>query len=666
MTSIWAFCLQTLTVSLSALLLLLIKRLLADKLSPRWQYGIWVILGLRILIPASIRRDVILPLGLVLEMAKSAAEEVLDSSFSAVLSPVSMSHVFPLVRADPTSVTDWLFVIYAAGVVLWGLYYLVSYIILRLRLRRGRPASEATYEAMNRICRQYGLKPCRVVAVPTLDSAFVCGVFRPILAVPSETEVDDKVILHELLHLKHRDVLQGIFWAVGRCLHWCNPLMHYIFNRIGNDMESLCDQRVLEQLEGEERREYGRILLSMANRRYARTPGTGSISNGRKNISRRIAAIVRFKKYPKGMSLVSFCIGIVLLSPLLVGTATAYDSLLYQPENAAQLKQAMAVARVRRCSTAAGAIDTYAKGLMQQNVIYLATATPVSTHEALLAQTSENWYTHAGEGLEYLDPYTESYQIYDLHSQDDGSFSAYLTFSVTDFEDSSQEDWPTDNNGVPIVSGTLIIPLRIFREDGCWVVEERAPRIQSHTRYNQIQFYGDDMPWLAEQTIVCETGTVTVRHRGSYYVDNTVDSTISNIFGWTSFDTSINPDARFSSGSLNCEVVYEFDRSSTLQPRDNVALYVWYFETAREFETGSAGDQTPQYSNNSGGNYFDCYFNCLNIYDRWDGTLTAGPYISSGGEIDTEDLPTLPAGYIVQIVFDGEVVEELRIEVTQP
>ena len=62
MESIWSFLLQTLSVSVAAAVLLLLKYLLQDKLSPRWQYGIWGVLALRILLPAGTARQVLLPL----------------------------------------------------------------------------------------------------------------------------------------------------------------------------------------------------------------------------------------------------------------------------------------------------------------------------------------------------------------------------------------------------------------------------------------------------------------------------------------------------------------------------------------------------------------------------------------------------------------------------
>lgn len=58
MGNIWEFLYQTLTVSAVAAVLLLVKWLLRDKLSPRWQYGVWAVLALRAVIPAGTARSV--------------------------------------------------------------------------------------------------------------------------------------------------------------------------------------------------------------------------------------------------------------------------------------------------------------------------------------------------------------------------------------------------------------------------------------------------------------------------------------------------------------------------------------------------------------------------------------------------------------------------------
>ena len=52
MGNIWSFLLQTLTASGVAVLLLAVKTLFRDKLPPRWQFAIWGILGIILLVVA--------------------------------------------------------------------------------------------------------------------------------------------------------------------------------------------------------------------------------------------------------------------------------------------------------------------------------------------------------------------------------------------------------------------------------------------------------------------------------------------------------------------------------------------------------------------------------------------------------------------------------------
>ena len=387
MVNIWSFLCQTLTASLVAALLLVVKRLFLDKLSPRWQYGIWAVLALRLLLPAGLGgRYVLFDWRLWLETVKTAAERRLPSVLS---SPFALTEVFapiplfPNGFLRPESVTDLLFYLYAAGVLLSLLWFFLSYLRLRRSLRGAAAPDGAVLALLDQLCRRYGLKLPRTVAVlPGAGSAFVCGPFKSVLILPAGRTVDEKVLLHELLHLKYGDIWIGILLCVLRCLHWCNPLIWYCCDRAQNDCESLCDQRVLERLEGEERRDYGRILLSMADDAHARAPGTSSMANGGRNIKRRIQAIARFKRYPSGMALASLCVAAVLALTCLVGTtpAAAFDAV---PRST---NMAMAQARLSRPSTPAGALDTYVKAVLSDNGVYLAAVTPQDEQGALWRQ----------------------------------------------------------------------------------------------------------------------------------------------------------------------------------------------------------------------------------------------------------------------------------------
>ena len=644
MGNIWEFLYQTLTVSIVAAALLLIKRLLRDKLSPRWQYGVWAVLALRALLPASTARGVVPPLALWVETLKSAVELGLGSAYSGAFEPIRLRHVLPWIDAAPASATDWLFIAYAAGVLLTLAWYALRYAHLRALLRRGSAAGAEAQAAVASAAGKYGLRPCPAVAVPGLKTAFVCGVFRPVLAVPAEGAPDEKVILHELLHLKHRDALQNVFWCFLRALHWCDPFMQYVFDRVGNDMESLCDQRVLERLEGEERREYGGILLEMASRAYARAPGTSSISNGAKNIARRIEAIARFKLYPRGMSLIAACTAVTLCAALLTGAAADHsDRRLQAPRNEGELVAALSASRLNRCTTLAGALDTYAKALLCGRGVYFAMSTPLSEQERWFQEMRE--YGASPYSLDHsgTEPFrsvenandTENVIYFNLRETGDGRYQCCIRLVYS--------GWLTDGERR---ERYVLIPVEVWREDGFYVVRETGGREVIDAE----DWSGCERPMLVRGSAECAGGTV----EASIY---TTYSTYSTLRGREDAD----PQAEFTQWWRNYEISYErgsrvFDgaeaQNAAIQYRplwddEDIAAVSWEGVDAPSLYPASGGGD-------SGG-----FCSAVFSPDEEGMELFSGG--GTGGS-EAEGPVECPAALAVRLFVNGNVVDELVLE----
>ena len=469
MTDFWSFLLQTLTASGVAALLLCVKAMFRDKLSPRWQFAIWGVLGLVLLLPAGRGgRYVLLNWPMWVEALKSALTGQFGT-LTRVTAPVPLPP-----SAPPGTVFDWLYWIYVLGAaVLLVLRYAASYIRLRLALRKGRPAQE---ERVKAVAERYGLPACPAVEVDGLPTAFICGLFKPVLALPAGAETEEKVILHELLHLKYKDVAWGWVIAFFRCLHWCNPLLWLCADRAGNDLESLCDQRALERLEGEERRDYGRILLSMADEKYARAPGTSSAANGGKNIRRRIEAIARFKRYPAGMALVSVCVALVLAFPLVIG-ARAETAGEWGLRNRTA---AMARARTTYCTTYAGAFDTYAKAVLTQRVDYRAMCAPLEEQNEL----AEHWGAPQGRwawpAVSWKDvvDLARGYEIYNVTPVGEDAWEGLLVMELRSPPDG--QEW----SGLTHERWLAVQKLRAQQEGERWVVvpQEELQAVQGDQR----------------------------------------------------------------------------------------------------------------------------------------------------------------------------------------
>lgn len=655
MVNIWEFLLQTISVSLVAGLILIVKNIFKDKLTPRWQYGIWILLILRIFLPVKADKFVLLPFGIYLEMLKNYIENFLSSAYTQPLTATNVSSVLPYISSVPKSITDVLFVIYVLGIVVCLCRYLFSYIKLRLVLKKGNDISAEKQIALQHILSENKMKNIKVISVKGINSAFICGIFSPVLVLPSERETDEKILLHEIMHLKHLDSLQNLLWCFIRCLHWCNPFMHYIFNIIGNDMEMLCDQRVLEKLEGEERRDYGILLLNEVNQKYARMPGTTSVSNGGKNISRRIEAIARFKKYPKGMALVSVCIAIILSLPCLFVSAgfSADNTIYWLPRNEYEYQKALAYTRLNRPATIAGAIDTYAKALMEDNSIMLLAASPEEKHQDII----NNLYSYYN-GIDIYSSEGRPFSVFNLTKTGDEKYSAVIVFNI--YEEDVESYSKEEELGF---GDTLFVPIEIFKEKNCWVVRETGERKYTKSYLDaspllQINCLEEDAPILFEDTMQGENGTLSVKTSSVYtiaYDSKDSQNTISLSNG-TNYNNNINLNRDFSGCLIETNYIYTYEGDDYKEAQHVSIEYTADPDAEFEATGGSLLDFSSSSSDGSGKSSHS-----VNNGSEWDRTISINDTDSN------YDYKKLMEGYTSTrkhaVYVDGKLVDTFTAEV---
>lgn len=640
MSDIWSFLLQTLTASGAAVLLLAVKALFRDKLSPRWQFAVWSILALVLLMPAGLwGRYVLLNWPLFVETVKSGLTGEFGT-LTRVLAPVPL-----LPAAAPASAADWLYLIYGAGVLVLLVRYVVSYIRLRLALRQGRPVRSGQLQAVG---AAYGLPVCPAVEVDGLPSAFICGVFRPVLALPAGAATDGKVILHELLHLKHRDVAWGWVIALFRCIHWCNPLIWLCADWAGNDLESLCDQRVLERLEGEDRRDYGRILLSMADEKYARAPGTSSAANGGRNIARRIEAIARFKRYPAGMALASVCVALVLAAPLVAGTRAA-GLAVSGSGSLGELDYAMASARTVPCTTCAGAFDAYGKALLTGKLLYRAMCAPLSQQNELAelyrARQVGLWDREAN-GLPGLPESgeQEGYRVYNLTQVGENAWEGLMVIRIFNL------DAPGDQRTYLWLA---VQQLRAEKEGNRWVI---VPLEDFQTVYAE---GWTTMPSSCGQlpAVVYEAQardfTVRVRQQLVAQVDNRVQGG-NGLWPMVDYNYTPQPD-----GEFTIMTYYDWQAEYTGDPADKGK-----YESLALSSVPLWGDQErpvlrrPGSGHQGGSSSSGESWQSRPLTEDWDQHVIS---LDGGGHGGYGEQESMPSRYAANLYLNGELAAKLTL-----
>ena len=508
MENIWMFLQQTAAASLVALFLLILQRIFLDKLSPRWQYGVWLVLLLRLLVPAGFGgRPTVLDVTFWVETLRTRVELGLNSAYSTPFAASLPAAPVPLPPAGaPTSWTDWAFLIYCAGVVLWAAWFVAGAARLSLRVRGGVPVEGERRAAIEVLAREQRLPmPRRIVECRWARTPFVVGVVRPALVLPMGWALDGKVVLHELLHLKYRDVWAGWLTTALRCLHWCNPFLWFVFDKTGNDRESLCDQRVLERLEGEDRRDYGRCLLAMADDKAVRTPGATTMANGARAVKARIEAIARFKRFPQGMGLVSGCIVFALSLSLVAGvpvSAAGTDDTVETPDGGNPA--ILALAAQNRATTVAGALDAYGKALYhwyQRPGTGLLCAAMVTAPEDMPAVLAANAKVNEErvEDWSLLEHWWQTGPVFRGLTADGGDGYLCQVFWFRDVELASKNDplWPEEDEPWP--TEYLCHTVHVQPDGGYWTVEKLAETsaVLEEGWYSEHQLYGP-VTWSGE------------------------------------------------------------------------------------------------------------------------------------------------------------------------
>lgn len=477
MTDLWGFLLQTAYVSLVGLLVAAVKWMLGEKLSPSWRYVVWGVLAARLVVPAGWgRRAALLPLPLWTETLRLLGDGArLEAAETVrVLAPV------PWLTGLPRSWSDWLFAVYAAGVLAVLLHALLRWLLRRRQVTQGHPPSEELRQQVAAVGERYHLPLCRLAVLPGCAAPFVFGVVRPVLVLPKEGEAEDLAILRELVRLRHHAVFQQGFWSFWRAVHWCNPWVRLLLNRAQEDLETLCDRRVLALLPEHDRQAYGISLRSAFQ-----PDGTPLPARVRQSIARRIQAAAHFQPDPKGRGLVSVCVTVVLLAGCLAGPGQT--PVLLSRGGTWGRTQALAAARLHRCTTVAEAVDTYAKGLVEGNRLFLLSAASDGVRLGLSEEyriqgetfsllqdkdlpfrtvlTGQGGQTAEGSGTVRCAFTGEAYRLCALREEGRNTCSALLVLPV---EEERHDALPRP--------GVLVCSVRIFRERGGYVVEETAER----------------------------------------------------------------------------------------------------------------------------------------------------------------------------------------------
>lgn len=270
------------------ILAVLVIRLVLWKTPKKYICLLWLLAGIRLLLPIEIRSD------------------------------LSLQPRFALPSIPEGSWRIWGLCLWAVIAGGFGVYSLVSYCRLKYRVREA-------------VRIRGGWESDRI------DTAFILGFVKPKILIPMGMSNQNRryILAHERTHLDKGDHWIKMIGFLALALHWFNPLVWVAYICLCKDIEMACDERVVRFMEVEERKSYSAALLSCSSRQFhfAASP----VAFGEVNVKKRILSVLNYKKPSFWLSLLGvlafFFVAICFL------TSPSKESVKLTPEQKAQMAQ---------------------------------------------------------------------------------------------------------------------------------------------------------------------------------------------------------------------------------------------------------------------------------------------------------------------------------------
>ena len=267
-------------------LAIILYRLFAGK-APKWvSVLLWGLVGLRLLFPFNIESALsLIPSKTTIPTTITHDRyPALDTGFTTldeIVNPVLSDSMEARPEYSANPMHTWITVlgwIWLAVMLCMLLYMAASFIYLRIKTRVKEKLENDVFL-------------CDYVKTP-----FILGLIKPRIYLPSDISDKDYslVLAHERAHIKRLDHIWKPLGFLLLSVYWFNPLLWIAYILLCRDIESACDEKVISNLEDNEKADYSEALLSLGIK--SRVISACPLAFGEVSVKSRVSAISSYKK----------------------------------------------------------------------------------------------------------------------------------------------------------------------------------------------------------------------------------------------------------------------------------------------------------------------------------------------------------------------------------
>lgn len=306
--------------------ILAIKHILRDRASLRFHYSCWYILIASLVLPFfpagiwSCWHEVSTAGSQSLSVYQIPDHSLITSKDTQWLRDTAQLIDFSNPDAEHTAP---FLILWLLGVLVMIGYYLCGYFRLRHILKSAKPTHMNVRCHLETCCKQMQIrKNIQVLQSGAVSAPISFGFRKAFIVLPemrtaslSDSELEH-ILLHELSHIRHKDLITNYMICGVQALYWFHPLVWLAFRQMRQDREAYCDWTVLDVLADESQRiAYGHTLLNFSAGGRMRFPAANALCQNQKELKYRLKRIVGFRPDTKRRKKLERCLmGILAFS----------------------------------------------------------------------------------------------------------------------------------------------------------------------------------------------------------------------------------------------------------------------------------------------------------------------------------------------------------------
>lgn len=323
-------------VSAVIVFIIMIKRILKNHISEKWQYRIYYLVFLLLTLP-------FVPLKYINFIDFSPNNENILKTISQNTNVANFENTinsgdFAVSVKSHFDFFKIFFVIWLIGAIILTVVMVIGFVAMRQK-RKNISMVDCKIKNILYECKNIsGIKKNIDIALSDVKSPVIFGMLKPIILVPyncvekmSDSEIK-YIILHELSHYKNKDILMNYLMCIFQILYWFNPLVWIIFKQMKIEREIVCDSSVLNMLDEDNYTDYGmtiiRFIETVPQKRVFVL--SADMGGSKKHIKMRIEKIASFTKETlwsklKGIAIFAMVFAVILSQASVISIAGGYN-----------------------------------------------------------------------------------------------------------------------------------------------------------------------------------------------------------------------------------------------------------------------------------------------------------------------------------------------------